>query len=143
MITTSSIKLLLVEDDRSDVFMFQSAIDECSINYGEILVAVCRTIEEAERALSEQKYDLILLDMYVPDSSGLEGFKRLILLFPEIPIVIHSGVYNPGLASEAIALGAQDYIVKGTMSNEDLVRTLVHAKMRHEVHRRLQRLAVV
>lgn len=132
------IDLLLVEDEEFDAMLFQDAILTCREQSPKIKIAVCSSIKQARDALENQAFDLILLDINLPDAVELEGFKQLIMLFPEIPIVIHSGVYSSKLACEAIALGAQDYIVKGTMSKEDLVRTLVHAKMRHEVHKRLR-----
>ena len=130
--------LLLVEDDRADVLLYTDAISSSNIKSQNIIVAVCHTLVEAEAALLLKKFDIILLDMNLPDSEELQGFKKLVNLYPDIPIVIHSSVYSAQLASEAIALGAEDYIVKGTMTNDDFVRTIIHAKIRHSVYVRLR-----
>lgn len=130
--------LLLVEDDRADVLLYTDAISSSNIKSQNIKVAVCHTLVEAEAALLLKKFDIILLDMNLPDSEELQGFKKLVNLYPDIPIVIHSSVYSAQLASEAIALGAEDYIVKGTMTNDDFVRTIIHAKIRHSVYVRLR-----
>lgn len=130
--------VLMVEDDKADVLSFQEMmVGVKNQEYPRVTVGVCHTIREAKIALLEGVFDLILLDIMLPDNEDLEGLKSLILEFPAVPIVVHSGIYSGQLAAEAIALGAQDYIVKNSMGQEDLVRTLVHAKIRHDALRRL------
>lgn len=130
--------VLMVEDDNADVLSFKEMmIGLKNAEYPQVTVGVCHTILEAKRALLEGGFDLILLDIRLPDNEDFEGLKSLVLEFPTVPIVIHSGIYSARRAAEAIALGAQDYVVKGTMGQEDLVRTLVHAKIRHDALRRL------
>ncbi len=134
-------EILLVEDDYADVTAFTRDLYSSHLSK-QFVVGVCHTLKEAQEVLRDGRADIVLLDLNLPGTSELEGFKVLVEEFPEIPIVIHSGTYSPQIASEAIALGAQDYIVKGTMEVDDLARTLLHAKIRHDVLRRLHRLSM-
>lgn len=133
--------VLMVEDDTANVLRFQeimlSSNAAQSAEFPQVTVGVCHSVAEAKTALQNGGFDLILLDINLPDAEDLQGLKILISHFPNVPIVVHSGIYSAKLAAEAIALGAQDYIVKGTMEQDDLVRTLVHAKIRHDALRRL------
>ena len=112
--TLTNFRVLMVEDSGTDVLMFQEMMLSLgNTEFPQVTVGVCHSIYEAKLALLNGGFDLILLDMVLPDSEELHGLKTLISEFPNIPIVIHSGVYSAKLAAEAIALGAQDYIVKG------------------------------
>lgn len=132
----------MVEDDKVDAMQFHEAVHGVNdSNFPRITVKVCDSIEEARRALTIGGIDLVVLDLNLPDTQDLEGLKILINNHPEIPIVVHSGTYSSILAAEAIAIGAQDFIIKGSMNKEDLMRTLVHAKIRHDTLWRLHSLA--
>lgn len=125
-------QLLLVEDNLDHAKLFEFQIKGANHDYPRMEVKVCHSLTEAKEALSEHKYHLVLLDIYLPDTTELQGLKLLSGMYPDIPIVIYSSYYSQELASEAIALGAQDYIIKGTLGSEDLVRTLFHAKLRQD-----------
>lgn len=135
-------QILLIEDDSMDVVTFSQMADHAYAYFPKLHVTVCKSILQAKEVLSQGGTDLIVLDLYLSDSDGLSGFKELVTLFPEIALVIHSVVYNPELASKAIELGAQDYIVKGTMERDELLRTIVHAKLRHDLVWKLRKLNI-
>lgn len=138
----TNFSVLMVEDNKADVIQFQELMLGAvfSGEFPQVTVGVCHTLFEAKLALQKGGFDLILLDVNLPDSEHLDGLRSLIEEFPTVPIVVHSGIYSAKLAAEAIALGAQDYIVKGTMGKDDLIRTLVHAKIRHDALFRLHSL---
>ena len=131
--------ILMVDDDRVDIEVIQQTISEGD---GQLTLAVCHTIKEAELVLAEGGIDIVLLDMFLTDSEGLSGLKQLILLFPEIPIVVLTGQYDARIAEEAFQIGAEDFIPKVAMSYEDLARILRHAKWRHDDKRLLRRLGM-
>ena|SRR6266853_2480166 len=129
------ISLLLVDDSLDDIDFVKSLLEKFEKKhlYPHISVAFCNTLDEAEKALATNNFNFILLDLYLdPEIKNIfQGLKLLVEKFPEIPIVVYSAVYSPEVVEEAIAVGAQDYIVKGLMKGEELARTIYHAKLRH------------
>ncbi len=86
-----------------------------------------------------QPPELILLDLSLPDSDGLETFIRIIEQARDIPIVVLSGINDVALAVETVQLGAQDYLVKGHVDNDLLVRSLRYALERKRIQTQLRR----
>ncbi|MBM79328.1 MAG: hypothetical protein CMJ78_01885 [Planctomycetaceae bacterium] len=87
----------------------------------ETLEAACNHLRNSEQT------DVVVLDLHLPDSMGLETFTSLHRQFPEVPIVILSGQEDELFAVEALAQGAQDYVPKGTVDERVLVRSLLYA----------------
>ena len=94
------------------------------------------TLESALKILQEQPCEMILLDLGLPDSSGLETFEKITLAHPEIACVILSGMDDEALALEAVKRGAQDYVVKGDVHEEMLPRILSYAFERQQKKKR-------
>jgi serine phosphatase RsbU (regulator of sigma subunit) len=77
--------------------------------------------------VSEEHFDVVLLDLTLPDSSGLESFAALYAEAPEVPIVVLSGLTDEAMAIRAVQAGAQDYLVKGQVDDNLLVRSIRYA----------------
>jgi sigma-B regulation protein RsbU (phosphoserine phosphatase) len=75
----------------------------------------------------EEKFDVILLDLGLPDSSGLETFFSIYAHAGNVPIVVLSGLSDERAAVKAVQAGAQDYLVKGQLSDRLLIRSLRYA----------------
>lgn len=135
-----TIEVLLVEDNHADVFSFKQLLKNPPFYLPKVSIGVSHSIKEAEDMLIRTPYDVILLDLNLPDSFELTGLKSLVDKFPEVAIVVYSGIYTPKLVTEAISMGAQDYLVKGAMNTDEMIRILVHAKLRHIATRRLYNL---
>ncbi len=134
----SRIKVLLVEDDAdfSNVLGISlHASQETSFE-----TETAPTLQEALRLLREQPFDLVLLDLGLPDSHGIATFDRLAEAAPHTPFVILSGVDDETLALTAVKKGAQDYVVKGSADRKILVRILKYAVERHEQKKQVQEL---
>src|SRR5688572_16160478 len=86
----------------------------------------------AVRRLGTQAFDVVLLDLNLPDSHGIETFTRLHASVPRIPVVILSGLDDRSLASKAVRQGAQDYLVKSEVSPSLLLRAIRYAIARHQ-----------
>jgi DNA-binding response OmpR family regulator len=126
----------LIEDNKDDVVLVKHAFGE-STNYAfqiEHAIRLSRAIE----LLQEFSFDVILCDLTLPDSTGIETFHDLLAAASDVPIVILSGNQNDAVAVEAIEQGAQDYIVKDGFNSELLVRTLRYAITRHRLTAELQ-----
>lgn len=129
-------RVLLVEDDPLEVLLFQQNLQAAA---GVRLdLQVVGTLAEAVAELEAHALDVVLLDLSLPDSQGLATVTGLLAAQPEVPVVVLTGTIDEGLASAAIEAGAQDYLVKGSVTPEVLGRVVRHACERHELRLALQ-----
>ena len=152
---TSPLDVLLVEDNPDDIrlveWAFSAAPDPrdkspSSQHYGseddslldrENLTPVTR-LSEAVDHVNTQSPDVVLLDLDLPDSRGIETLDRFCSQSPPVPVVVLTGRDERELGITAIQRGAQDYIYKGNLTNALLLRTIRYAVERHEIQRRLR-----
>lgn len=141
-VSTDIIKVLLIEDNHADEILFRKTLAEVSpyCNFPEFHIGIVHTIHQAIDALKKHFFDLILLDLKLPDSDDIETLKTILSHSDDTPIVVYSGHYSSELARTAIALGVQDYIIKGSLNKVELARTLVHAKLRHDIIKKVRRI---
>ncbi|MBF0213577.1 MAG: cyclic nucleotide-binding domain-containing protein [Magnetococcales bacterium] len=94
------------------------------------------TFEEAEALLSQDKFDLILLDLNLSDSQGYEEtFVRMQARAFDTPIIVFTGMDDDQQAIQAVEDGAQDYLFKGQVNRRTLVRAIRHALSRHKTQK--------
>lgn len=131
------VKVLLIEDNGEHVKLLERMLVGTS---GVILfeVEIAESLQEGLAKLREGKTQLVLLDLTLADSDGLETFIRVIETAPDLPVVVMSGINDVGLAIETVKLGAQDYLVKGHVDNHLLVRSLQYAVERKRVQLQLK-----
>lgn len=116
--------LLLVEDNSLDAKLISSQLNKLGCSE----LTHVSSLQEATSWLYATKHvDVIVLDLTLPDSMGLETFQFLHKRFSHIPIVILSGRTDQGLAIKAVALGAQDYVFKAEASSSILLRSIRYA----------------
>ena len=87
--------------------------------------------------------DVILLDMFLADSTGLEAVEKTIIRASETPVLVLTSLENKTLAIEAVAKGAQDYLVKGSFDPLTLSRSIGHAIKRHQMRGQIRSLSLV
>jgi PAS domain S-box-containing protein len=130
------IQVLLVEDNPADVRLWQELLwDVTSAQFQ--LIPVER-LDEAMEMLKQQRFDVILLDLSLPDSQGLETFVKMHLQAPAIPIIVLTGLDDESLATKAVQEGAQDYLVKGQVNGDLLVRCMRYAIERQRAEEALR-----
>ncbi|MEG4801567.1 PAS domain S-box protein [Microcoleus sp. ARI1-B5] len=122
-LTPACLKVLLVEDCAEDVELIQELLSECRLGQLIETTNVVR-LREAREILSREIFDVILLDLSLPDSQKFNPLFRLQDFGINIPIVILTAADDEELAVELIAAGAQDYLVKSQVDSRLLVRTL-------------------
>lgn len=118
------LSLLLVEDDRADALLVEELIADAA---GEFDFVWSQTVSEAARALTEQRPDCILLDLNLPDSTGMDAVHRLGGLDNTIPIIVLTGYNDEPFGVSAVSSGAQDYLVKGRVEPDTLRRAVLYA----------------
>ena len=129
-----SVHILLVEDDPDDVWVMRNLLSDrwdgpFKLSHVELLSA------GLER-LGEFPFDIILLDLSLPDSQGLETFYHHALPHAgDVPIVVLSGYNDESTAVKAVQAGAQDYLVKGQVDDNLLVRSIRYAIERTRRHK--------
>lgn len=123
------IKILLVEDNPGDARLLQEIFKESKTTKFKIILT--DRISEAINRLEEADFDLVLLDLSLPDSSGIDTFRKVQLKNPDLPIVLLTGLDDETLAVKCVQEGAQDYLVKGQINNKALLRSIRHAIERH------------
>lgn len=116
--------VLLVEDNPSDARLVRTAMAGSGAVYD---VTTVERLEEAERLLTKQSVDAVLLDLSLPDATGLDTFTRLHARSPALPIVVLTGNDDEGLAVSALQVGAQDYLIKDRIDGRLLLRSLRYA----------------
>ncbi len=94
-------------------------------------------------ALKAEEFDLILLDLNLPDSRHLDTLTRVIEVAPEIPIIVLTASEDDGFGLQAVQLGAQDFLRKGEFNYLTLDRAIIYGLERHRLHSTLRQLAVI
>ncbi len=125
------IKILLIEDDAADADYIREILVKGNRHAFE-LEWVDR-FEQGLKRLRQASFDVILLDLSLPDSHGLGALTRLQTEGPGVPTVVLTGLVDDAVAVEAVRMGAQDYLVKGQVDRNELVRTLRYAVERHRL----------
>lgn len=129
--------LLLVEDNPGDARLLQEDLAEST--QPRFTVAHVVRLSEALSCLQADRFDLILLDLSLPDSRGLETVKRIRTESPRTPMVVLTGLADEATGVEAVREGAQDYLVKGQSDRPTLFRAIRYALERHRIEATLAR----
>jgi PAS domain S-box-containing protein len=128
--------LLLVEDNPADADRLREMLEEANEQQWQITQA--KSLRIALDSLQNASFDVILLNLTLPDSKGLNTLAQMREAAPELPIVVLTGTDDQELALQAVARGAQDYLVKGKMTSEVLVRVIRYAIERGRILQQLQ-----
>ncbi|MDO8663178.1 MAG: PAS domain S-box protein [Candidatus Omnitrophota bacterium] len=132
------INILLVEDNPGDARLVAEMLRECGVPLFKITHA--KRLDESLGFLSHGKYEVILLDMNLPDSHGLNGLERITNQAPETPAIVLTGIKDDATGFAALKSNAEDYLVKGEINANSLSRSIRYAMERKSKESQLQRL---
>ncbi|MFA6224129.1 MAG: response regulator [Desulfomonilaceae bacterium] len=132
-----TIHVLLVEGDRAYVEYIKDLITEV-IREIKILVDHAPSLAEAIDLLDKKDFDVVLMDLTLPDSMGLETFQQFNQRAPNMPVVLLSSLDDSQVATQAVSEGAQDYLPKRGLSSRLLLRSIRYAIERHKLVLNLQ-----
>lgn len=131
-----TIRVLLVEDNPGDARLIRETL--WLANPTEFIVEHVPTLADAQDRLREGEIDVVLLDLTLPDSFGVQTVERINAAAPEVPIVVLTGVNDEEIALRAVKANAEDYLVKGQVDESLLARTIRHAVERHRIQVELE-----
>lgn len=132
------LKVLLVEDNKPDARLFEKMLAKVERNKYELVQR--EMLQEAIACLEADNFDVVLLDLGLPDSQGLDTVRQMHAAVPKIPIVVLTGWNDEEIAVQALREGAQDYLVKGEIQPNWLVRAINHAIEREKMLEKLEKL---
>jgi signal transduction histidine kinase/CheY-like chemotaxis protein len=139
------IRALLVEDNRADFLVVRESLAEVSSVRFE-LVHVERLAAALER-IAAQPFDVLLLDLSLPDAQGLEIIHEVCSAAPQLPVLALTGLDDEQIAIRAVQEGAQDYLIKGQIDSGQLlvraIRYAIERKRSDEMRRFLAEASVV
>jgi Flp pilus assembly CpaE family ATPase len=124
------LRVLLVEDNPGDARLVQEMLSEAEGNRFSIQHA--DSLLTALDALSHREFDVALLDLSLPDCQGMQTFTSIQMHAPGLPIVVLTGLESESMALDAVRSGVQDYLIKGTLATDSLVRALEYAIVREK-----------
>src|SRR5215469_4732796 len=113
------IRVLLIDDDDGDALLVNELLLDAGEPFG---MSRARSMAEARAVLTDET--CVLLDLELPDSRGLEGVQRLQEFRPDLAVVVLTGIADEHLGEQAVAAGAQDYLVKGQVDGYLLQRVV-------------------
>jgi len=122
---SQAISVLLVEDNPGDARLVRELLSE--VGSDAIVLRHAETLTAAIDQVRLAPPDLLLLDLTLPDSSGLESVSRMLEFAPSLPIIVLTGLADEEMANQAIHLGAQDYLVKGSIEGRRLAQVIRYA----------------
>ena len=129
--TSSPVSILMIEDDPSLADLTCSLL--AARKDRRFICSSAATLAAGLHRLEEQSFQLVLLDLTLPDSQGLATLQRVIRRAPETAVVIFTGYDDEALAIKALQCGAQEYLVKGRSDVKVLVRAILHAIERKQM----------
>jgi signal transduction histidine kinase len=133
----ATLHLLLVEDNPGDARLLREDLIEPGAS--DFQITHVAQLSEAVRLLRSDRFHIILLDLTLPDSDGLETLRRIHGESPRTPVVVLTGLDNESLGIDAVRQGAQDYLVKDQTDRRLLIRSIHYAIERKHAEDELAR----
>ena len=133
-----TIRGLLIEDDPNDALLFMNHMKGGHGSSDRFTFEQAGSLKQGFETLSLGRTDVVLLDVQLPDSRGIETVQKLRARFPDVPVVVLTGLADEAVGIEALRIGAQDYQLKGGIDGHSLKRTISYAVERHRMLARME-----
>ncbi|MFA6216597.1 MAG: ATP-binding protein [Candidatus Omnitrophota bacterium] len=136
--TRKKISILLIEDNPGDARLMQEFLDAAPS--APFVMEWVDSLEKGLARLDAAVVDIILLDLSLPDSQGIDTFFKIQNKAKGVAVVVLTGLYDEALAMQAVHAGAQDYLVKGQADGNLLVRSIRYAVERQRIEEQLRKM---
>ncbi|CDX12353.1 Diguanylate cyclase (GGDEF) domain-containing protein [Mesorhizobium sp. ORS 3324] len=137
----SPLNILLVEDNPGDARLIRELLADGSGT--SFVISEVNRLAHGLEQFADQSFDLVLLDLSLPDSTGLDTLRRFQATAPDVPVIVLTGLNDEGSAIQAVRDGAQDYLVKGQIDGQQIVRAIRYARERHRMVLQIRDLSLV
>jgi len=137
----STLRVLLVEDNPGDARLIQLMLNEeqrLGSDPTQFELVHVERLSTAIERLSQAVFDVLLIDLSLPDSRGIETVLQARATAPYLPIVVLTGLDDEAIGMQAVQQGAQDYLLKGEINRHLLVRAVCYAVERHRLRTQVQ-----
>ena len=128
---------MLIEDSLMDAELIRELLDDPG---DDTVLTKADRLSSGLRLLEKDSFDAVLLDLGLPDSTGLDALTQIRLQAPELPVIVLTGLSDEALAVKAISMGAQDYLVKGDFDADSLHRSICYSIERQRLETDRERL---
>ncbi|CCQ73112.1 EAL domain-containing protein [Magnetospira sp. QH-2] len=135
---TPPIRVLLVEDNLGDARLVEILVQESEARRDSIQFIHVDSLAAALKTLADDTFDVVLLDLSLPDSHGQGTLEKVLSQAPDLPIVVLTGTNNDAFAMAAMQKGAQDFLVKGDGDGRLIARSLRYAIERQRADRAMR-----
>jgi diguanylate cyclase (GGDEF)-like protein len=135
------IRVLLVEDNPGDARLIKEMLSGPAYFGVTYKLSQADTLNLAIQVCHNNRFDAILLDLNLPDSTGLQTLEDLDGLFPQVPIIVLTGLNDAELTMQSVQHGAQDYVTKEECTSQLLTRAIYYAIERKRIEAQLKHLA--
>ena len=129
MEASNAITILIIEDNPGDQLLLKENLVSTNLLIADIVVV--DTLAKASSLLHQRTFSLIFLDLFLPDSDGLNSFSTLVQINAKLPVIIYSGLSDTKVALNAITLGAQDFLIK-----DEITPPLLEKAVRYSIERK-------
>ena len=116
------LNILVVEDNPGDIFLFREFLRATELEIETLFEAT--SLADAQKILSDERVDLVFLDLSLPDSYGLQSYTELGHFAQRLPVILLTGLTDTKTALQALSMGAQDYLIKGDFDEKVLARAI-------------------
>ena len=132
---TKVLKVLLIEDNPGDAFLIKFYLGESLSPKFDFFHA--ENIRTADDLLSKNTFDIILMDLNLPDSLGLDTIKKVLEKYPNNLVIVLTGLVDEKVGLETVRFGAQDFLVKGKFDGKVLISSIMFAFERFNLNKEL------
>src|SRR5208283_3658852 len=124
----SNLSVLEIEDSIDDASLIRAMLNR--VRDPAFTVVHAQSVGEGLQRLREQVFDVVLLDLGLPDSKGIDAVQRVRQACPDVPLIVLTGVNDEEVALKTLQMDVQDYLVKGQIDSNLLVRSIRYARER-------------
>lgn len=126
-----TINICLLEDNRGDVILIKELLSD--IKNKNYTIEFYENLAELEKRLIADDFDVLLVDLNLPDSKGIDTFNKVKKIAPRKPIIILTGLFDDELAAEIVSIGAEDYLMKQNLNSDLLHKSIDYSIERNKI----------